>query len=102
MTQLQKPVRAEISFTEEEYEEFIEGEVGYRIVSDEMIDQRRWAITHEMIIERLEDATFWRGIYQVGATENQHYDFGDRWFYNDDKAGFTEVFPKTVTITKYE
>lgn len=101
MTKLVKPVRASIEFAEEEYEEFIKGEIGYRIISDEMVDHRRWAVTHEIIIERLEDATFWRGIYQVGATESQWYDFNDRWF-SSDKAAFTQVFAKTTTITKYE
>lgn len=92
--------RPVIEFTEDEFEEFIEGGIGYRIVSDEMIDHRRWSITHEMIIERLEDATFWRGTYQVGATENQWYGFSESW--NDDKASFRQVFAKTITITKYE
>lgn len=101
MTVAKKPVRAEISFTEDEFYEFVDGQIGFRIVSDEMIDHRRWSVVHEMIIERLEDSTFWSSSHEVGATESQEYDFDSAWGYNNNRAVFRQVFPKTITTTTY-
>lgn len=94
-----KPVRAKIEFTKDEYEEFIEGQIGYKIISNEIVEHRRWVVLHEIIIERLEDATFWRGHYSVGATESQWHDWEDRW--NGFVAEFTQVFRIEKTVVVY-
>lgn len=100
MTAIEKPVREKISFTEDEWGEFIEGGVGFRVVFDEIIDHRRWSVVHEVVIEREEDGTFWVGRYQRGATENQWYGWSERW--GDDKAILTQVFAHTVTTVVYK
>lgn len=96
---VEKPVRATVAFTQEEFEEFVECGIGWKIVQNEMFDSGRWSIIYDMVIRRLEDDTFWRGRYQVGATERQEYDWGARW--GDDRACFKQVFPEEKTIIVY-
>lgn len=99
---MEEPVRAEIKFTEDEWDEFIDGGVGFTIISDEIYDHRRWAVVHEVIVRREEDGTFWRGRYRRGATEYQEYDFDASWGHNDSHAVLTQVFPKEKTVITYE
>lgn len=107
---LAKPVRASIEFTVDEIEEFLECEVGYRVVCDEQVDSRRWHSVHWYVVERVEDATFWGATYERGLTEGQHLDRYERWdIHTYDQAKrdvakvkFRQVFPKTQTITVYE
>lgn len=102
--------RETISFTVDEIEEFLEGEVGYKIVQDEQFDSGRWESHHWFVVERLEDATFWGSSYTQGLTENQHRDRYERWGINTwgseerdtEKVVFRQVFPNTVTTTVYE
>lgn len=97
--------RETISFTVDEIEEFLECEVGYKIVYDEQFDTGRWESHHWFVVERLEDATFWRASYTQGLTENQHRDRYEQWgihSYKDrdtEKVEFRQVFPKTTTVT---
>lgn len=97
--------RETISFTVHEIEEFLEGEVGYKIVQDEQFDSGRWESHHWFVVERLEDNTFWGAGYSRGLTENQHRDRYERWGihgYKDrdvQEVVFRQVFPKTTTVT---
>lgn len=104
MTVAQEWLRPTVSFTEEDYEEFVRGGIGWKIVHDEVADHRRWSVTHEVILKRLEDDTFWLATYEVGATESQHYSWADKWPGGDGEghAVFIQVFPKSVTTTVYE
>lgn len=90
-------VREKIYFTEEEFEEFVEGETGFKIILDDLVDHRRWSVTYEMVIQRIEDDTYWRGVYERGATEYQSYSFDERWHGADERATFSQVFPEFVT-----
>lgn len=96
----EKPQRATVSFTQNEWEEFVDGGVGWRIVSDEMTDHTRWSIVHKIVIERLEDGTFWRGTYEEGATENQWHEWDERW--GGSKATLKQVFQKPIVKIIYE
>lgn len=95
--------RPTIEFTEDEWEEFVDGGVGFEIVSDEIFEHRRWSVGHEVVVKRLEDDTFWRGHYERGATENQWYSFKERWGYRGDgKASLVQVFPVEKVVITYE
>jgi hypothetical protein len=102
--------RPKIYFTVDEIEEFLEDEVGYKIVQDEQFDSGRWDSHHWFVVERLEDGTFWGANYTQGLTEGQHRDRYERWGINSwgndtrdtEKVEFRQVFAKTVTSTVYE
>jgi hypothetical protein len=96
--------RATIEFTVDEIEEFLEGEVGYRIVQDESTGTDRWHEHFDFTVERLEDGTFWYAGYQRGATEYQDLNRYERWHVDKaaDRVTFQQVFAKQKTITVYE
>lgn len=110
MTDTAKVERETIYFTVDQIEEFLEGEVGYKVVEDEQVDSLRWHSVHSYVVERLEDGTFWAATYQLGLTEGQHLDRYERWGISSrdknsrdaEKVTFTRVFPKTRMITVYE
>ena len=107
---IEKAKRATIEFTVDEIEEFLENEIGYKVVCDRQIDSRRWHSIHWYVVERLEDETFWGATYERGLTESQHLDRYECWGIHTydrakrdaEKVSFTQVFPKTVTKTIYE
>ena len=96
--------RATIEFTVDEIEEFLQEEVGYRIVQDESTGTDRWHEHFDFVVERLEDGTFWYAGYQRGATEYQDLDRYERWHVSKaaDKVRFQQVFAKEKTIIVYE
>lgn len=69
----------------------------FNVVSDEMIDHRRWSITHEVIVQRISDSKYFKSQYSIGATESQ-----DQFAYDYDDPKFTQVFPIEKTIIVYE
>lgn len=103
------PKRATIAFTVDEIEEFLEGEVGYKVVFNEQTGSGRWRSVHRLVVERLEDGTFWAATYQLGLTEMQHLDRYERWGIDTydraerdtEKITFTQVFANTVSVTVY-
>lgn len=96
--------RATIEFTVDEIEEFLEEEIGYKIVEDVSTGTDRWNELFDFTVERLEDGTFWYAGYRRGATEYQDLDRYQRWYvYNAaDKVTFKQVFAKEKTIIVYE
>ncbi len=69
----------------------------YKIVEDEIIDNRRWSIDHRLVIQRVSDGEFFAGHYSVGATEMQD----ERpWEYED--AVFHRVMPVKKVVVTYE
>ena len=66
-------------FGPDEIEEFLENEIGYKVVCDRQIDSRRWHSIHWYVVERLEDETFWGATYERGLTESQHLDRYECW-----------------------
>lgn len=68
-----------------------------RVISDEICGSGRWEIHYELLVERTGDGTFWRGIYQTGATEYQ-----DNSGYDDETVAFQQVIPREKMVTVYE
>jgi hypothetical protein len=66
----------------------------WRVVQDDITDHRRWCVVHTMILERLEDNTFWRLHLERGATEYQDG-------YDNDDIELTPVFPAEKWMTVY-
>lgn len=64
------------------------------LIHRKMIDHRRWDITHEIVFQR--DGKFWRGYYDIPATECQD---GQEY---DSEVECREVIPVQKTITDYE
>lgn len=67
----------------------------WRIVQDDITDHRRWCVVHTIILERLEDNTFWRCHLERGATENQDG-------YDNDDIELTQVYPVEETVIVYK
>lgn len=57
------------------------------IVQDEIIDNSRWSIIHELIFKK--NDKFWQVCYSVGATEQQD----ESPFEYDEEVSCTEVTP---------
>lgn len=74
--------------------DILDGEIG-EIISDEVVDTRRWSVIHKIVI-KLEDK-FYQTHYSVGATENQDE---EPWEYVDEVT-FLEVIPVETIVTKY-
>jgi hypothetical protein len=68
----------------------------WEVVSNDMVDQSRWSITHEVILRRRSDGKFFWTYYTVGATESQ-----DHGMYEDDDMVLKEVIPTEKTIIVY-
>lgn len=68
----------------------------FTIVYDKLVDESRWSLIHEIVIQHNETKKFYKTCYSVGATEMQDerpFEYGDpKW---------VEVIPKEVTITVY-
>jgi hypothetical protein len=69
----------------------------YETVSDDIVENTRWSLVHEIIVKRKSDGKFFRDYYREGATEMQE----ERPFENDD-PDFKEVFPVEKTIIVYK
>lgn len=90
--------REKLNLTKEQARELIDDyNDGFEVVSDEIIDQRRWVTVHKVIVRRLSDSKFFTDHYQHGSTESQ-----DECPYEYTEPDFTEVFPKEKKIVTYE
>ena len=69
----------------------------YRVIVDEIVENSRWSIIHEIVVQRKNDNKFFKGSYSIGATECQ-----DEKPYEYEPAQFVEVVPVQKTITVYE
>lgn len=86
------PVKIVHEILSEETEDWV-------IVEDELIDndQEKGIEDHEVVVRRVEDNKFFTFSYYSGNYED--------WFDHNRKVKeveFVEVFPKKVTVTKYE
>lgn len=70
-------------------------ELPWNAMIDEVVDNSRWSIQHEIIFEY--EGKFYRTSYSVGATEQQ--DEGP-WEY-DDTVECTEVEQKEVLVKQW-
>lgn len=73
-------------------------EPNLKLVSEELVDTSRWSNIYERIYQNLDDNTFWKTTYSVGATECQDE---SPYEYDGDEIEFTQVFPKEVVIVTY-
>ena len=71
-----------------------DGPEGISIVKDDIIDNSRWSILHNIVIKK--DDKFYEDNYSVGATENQDE---SAWEYTE--PNFVEVEPYEKTVTDY-
>lgn len=71
----------------------------YRVMQNEIIDNSRWSIFHELVFEDVQTGKFYRIGYSVGATEMQ--DEGP-FEYEGDMVECKEVHPVEKTIIVYE
>ncbi len=68
---------------------------GLELISDEMVDQRRWVTEYEIIFR--EGDKFYRAHYDKGSTENQDT---SPWEFEDNVSA-VEVVPKEITVIQY-
>ena len=69
----------------------------WEVVSNDIVEQSRWATYHSVIVKRLSDGKFFITSYSHGSTEIQ-----DSSPYEDDDMIFREVKPIEKTIITYE
>lgn len=70
----------------------------YQIVSDEIVENSRWSILHELIFKSRDEEKFFRTSYSVGATEQQdEYPFE----YADEEIECDVVEPVEKTVIVY-
>lgn len=90
--------REKLQLTKKEAQAIVwEDTSDYEIISDEVVDTRRWSADHCIIIKRLSDGKFFADHYSVGLTEMQ-----DESPYEYSDPEFIEVFQVTKTIIAYE
>ena len=65
-------------------------------VKDEIVDHRRWTITHKVIFKNIDTGKYYKAYVSVGATEYQE---GDD--YNESVDNIVEVEPITTMQTIY-
>jgi hypothetical protein len=66
----------------------------WKTIEDDITDHRRWCVEHTVVLERLEDHTFWKGSYDQGATENQDSGY-------DDDIELHQVWPHPTFTVVY-
>jgi len=76
---------------------FLLGDEEKQIISNRIIDHRRWTVVHEEIFKF--GGHFYKTHYSVGATENQ---FEGPYEYDDDQIECEEVEPVLKLETAYE
>ena len=90
--------REVLKLTSEEGRNIVYGDTNeYEIVKDEISNNGRWSIYHDIIIKRKSDGKFFSDSYSEGATEMQ-----DESPYEYDTPNFTEVFPVEKKVIVYE
>lgn len=83
-----------MKISKDEALEILDGNRG-KIISDEIVDNSRWSIIHEIIVSL--EGKFYQANYSVGATESQDE---SPWEY-ENEVEFFEVEPKQVMVTQY-
>lgn len=73
------------------------GDNAYVVLEDNIVENTRWSILHEVIVHCKPENSFWRGHYSVGATE---YQDEQPWEYDDPQ--WVQVWPHEVTTTVYK
>jgi hypothetical protein len=68
-----------------------------QFVSDDIVENSRWSILHDVVIRDSVNGKFYRDTYSVGATENQ-----DESPWEHDDPDFTRVYPHEITTTVYK
>lgn len=69
-----------------------------KLIEDEITDNGRWSIHHEMVFQDVSTGKFYLTHYSIGATEQQD----ERPFeYDGDEIVCQEVVPKEVTVITY-
>lgn len=66
------------------------------IISDTIVDHRRWAVTHELIFKH--ENKYYRTHYSQGATENQDE---SPWEFDEGGVVCEEVVPTEKVVTVY-
>ena len=80
-----------LSIANDDTDEFIK-------VEDQIIDNERWTVTHEMIFQQISTGKFYRSYFRRGATEYQ--DEGP-YEYDGDIITCKEVVKKEVMVEQW-
>lgn len=95
---MDEKIREKLVLTNEEARQIIwEDEDKFEIIQDNVIENSRWSIIHDIVIKRKIDGKFFRDTYSRGATESQ-----DEMPYEYSEPNFEEVFPVEKIIISYE
>ena len=90
--------REKLTLTKEQARQIIWGDTDdFTEIKNEVVDNTRWSIIHDIVVQRKSDGKYFTDTYRVGATESQ-----DERPYEYCDPNFTEVFPVQKTITVYE
>jgi hypothetical protein len=76
--------------------DMLDGDEKYKIIYDNIVDNSRWSIHHEVVFEF--ENKFYKTSYRIGATENQD----ERPWEYDDTVDCQEVKPVEKTVIVYE
>lgn len=68
----------------------------YTIISDEIVGQRRWSTSYELIVKN-KDGNFYIAWYDKGSTESQD----ESPWESDKQVIFNEAEEYSETVTKY-
>ena len=69
------------------------------MISDDIIDHGRWAVTHKLVFRDMATGLFYDVGYTIGATECQDC---EKWNADgDNMVECREVFPVEMTIIQY-
>ncbi len=90
--------REKLNLTKKQGQEIVSGDSReFKTIEDKIIENGRWTLTYEIVIQRKSDNKFFSDTYRRGATESQ-----EERPYEFDAPTFKEVFPVEKTITVYE
>lgn len=70
----------------------------FEVISREIVSERRWVLTFEVILKQESTGNYYRTYYDRGKTESQDvvaYEY-------EEEVTFEQVFPVQKTITVYE
>lgn len=70
----------------------------FEIIEDNVIDNTRWSIVHEVVVKEKESGKFYSTSYQKGATEQQD----ESPFEYENEVEWDEVQPVEKKIIVYE
>lgn len=68
----------------------------FTVINDKIVDQSRWSLLHEIVVQHNDTKKFYKSRYSIAATEMQ-----DELPYQYTYPYWVEVKPKEVTITIY-